>query len=907
MKRTLFLILFCTLCVLAQAQHTFQGTSLSEALIELDKSSKHYDISFVYDELEDFTVTKTVKRGRSLPDAVREVCGFYPVRVSVKGRDILVECIQKDRTKLMGRLVGPDRQPIAYANIILYSPSDTIILDGGVSNEAGDFVIPCSAERARVRISCIGFKTIERQMPISNVGTIQMQTENNYLGNVTVSGRMPVFRSESNRLQYIVSNDKFARGLNAQELLSRVPMVSMAGGRAMILGRGPAQFMLNGHLTEMGNEAIQQKLWTMRSEDIECIEVISNPSGREMMEMGGGGYINIVMRRDQTLGWRGDISAEAGVSSDWSERGSGSVSYASKKFDMTIDAHGGRTTQTTDEVTQYYYINEEGVSDRHSKRTDNEVAANLMLRYMPIKQLEFGGMLSWQSLRPGKKIDGVITHPSRNPASSETELLPNHNTKTKNLTAYFDWRIDSIGKQLSFTYNNYVKKEDTQINYLFYNAQPRSQYSNFDNVDYHIQSGKLDLSLPFKYVTIDAGASFTNIKNHCYVDYTPDPEQFYTQLHHNYDYKEKDRAAYLSLGHEWEKGSIKAGLRYEHIGLIRDVLYTNSDPIFTDYSTLSTYSIKDKVFSRDYWLPSFSISLKPKDGHQISCSWGTSTIRPNFYDLNPTHIDITAFERIEGNPNLQPSRTSHIELSYHNHRGFYASAYHHHASNVVDWSTTTKWDTSNNVMSSPTNNSPTNNGRINKTGLYLNYQRQLSPMMMATVEGEAYYHDYNVLLLMYDYYSYSAISTLQQKEVGRSIHGWGERLALSADWYLNRQHTLLLNARYQHWFTDYQGASKYGGYGYFYFALRYSMLNDRLKLSLVANDPFNQYITDETRYNIWSLLEFKDHIQPVMYSHINHHAHYLGLTATYSFGGKKVRRIHHDTKDTEQQRAEKQN
>ena len=896
MKRILYLIILCTSCVLAQAQHTFQGTSLSEALISLDKSSKHYDISFVYDELEDFTVTKTLKRGCSLPDAVREVCGFYPVRVSVKGHDILVECIHKERTKLMGRLIGPDRQPVAYANIILYNPADSVIMDGGVSNEAGDFVIPCSAERARVRISCVGFKTIERQMSVSNVGTIQMQVENNYLGNVIVSGRMPVFRSESNRLQYIVSNDEFARGLNAQELLSRVPMVSMSGGRAMILGRGPAQFMLNGRLTEMGNEAIQQKLWTMRSEDIECIEVISNPSGREMMEMGGGGYINIVMRRDQTLGWRGDISAEAGVSDDWSERGSGSVSYASKKFDMTIDAHGGRATQTTDDVTRYHYMDEQ-ISDKRTKRTDNEAAANLMLRYMPLKQLELGGMLSWQTLKPRKTIDGAISTPGYS-VSSVTELLPNKNTKTKNLTAYFDWRIDSIGKQLSLTYNNYQKKEDTQINYLFIYSSPRR---NSYNVDYHIQSGKLDLSLPSNFVTIDAGASFTNIKNHCYIDYTPDPERDFDLLYHKYDYQEKSKTAYLSLYHEWEKGSIKAGLRYEHIGLIRDVLYTTSNRSDPIYAILSTYGIKDKVFSRDYWLPSFSFSLKPKDGHQLSLSWGTSTIRPNFYDLNPTHIDMTAFERIEGNPGLQPSRTSHMELSYHNHRGFYASAYHHHASNVVDWSTNINLDQSITVMSSPTNN-----GRINKTGLYLNYQRQLSPFLMATIEGEAYYHDYNVSMLLYDYYSYIANLTLLPKDVWRSLYGWGERLVLSADWYLNRQHTLLLNARYQHWFADCQGASKIDGYGYFYFALRYSMLNDRLKLSLVANDPFHQYITDETRYNIWTYLEFKDHVQPFIYSHINHHAHYIGLTATYSFGDKKVRRIHHDTKDTEQQRAEKQ-
>ena len=892
MKRILYLLIFCALSTLAQAQHTFQGTSLSEALIELDKSSKHYDISFVYDELEDFTVTKTVKRGRSLPDAVREVCGFYPVRVNVKGRDILVECIQKDRTKLMGRLIGPDRQPIAYANIILYNPTDSVIMDGGVSNEAGDFVIPCSAEQARVRISCIGFRTIERQMPISNVGTIRMQVENNYLGNVTVSGRIPVFRSEADRLQYIVSNDEFARGLNAQELLNRVPMVSMAGGRAMILGRGPAHFMLNGRITEIGNEAIQQKLWTMRSEDIERIEVISNPLGREMMEIGSGGYINIVMRHDQTLGWRGDISAEAGVSDDWSERGSGSVSYASKKFDMTIDAHGGCTTQMTNNVTVYHVYPIDYISDTRSKQTDKEVAANLTFRYMPIKQLEFGGMLSWQTLKPEKTTNGVLSY-SDHYVSSEAKLQPYDNTQAKSLTAYCDWRLDPGGKLLSLTYNNFKKKEDVQT-YIFYKNLVDILDNNIGNTDYHIQSGRLDLSLPFNFVTIDAGTSYTSIENQGRSEFLYDPDLHLKNgiIRDQYDYQEKTKAVYLSLCRELDKFSFKAGLRYEHIGLDREKSRNNIELI--EYVGSSYWGIKDKIFRQDYWLPSFSFSFKPKAGHQISFSWGTNTIRPNFYDINPLSIYKTGYEIITGNPELKPSRTSQIELSYHNHQGLYASAYHYHASNVVDLSTTF-FPVSYNEIS--VISYPLNNGSINKTGLYLNFQRQLNPRLHAIAEGEVYYQDYCVMNNRIDIaavgidHSVTSLSTNFPK-LGYDyvLYGWGERLVLSADWYLNPQHTLLLNARYLHWFSDYQSANKIDGYGYFYFALRYSILNDRLKLSLVANDPFHQYVTDETLYRI--------------NTHINHHAHYIGLTATYFFGGKKVRRIYHDTKDTERQRAE---
>ena len=894
MRRIAYLIIICAFCNVAQAQHTFKGTSLSEALIELDNSSKHYDISFVYDELEDFTVSKTIKRGCSLPEAVREVCGFYPVRVSVKGRDILVECIQKDRTKLRGRLVGPDRQPVSYANITLYPSTDSTYLGGGVSNEAGDFVIPCGAERARVRISCVGFKTIERVMTIGDAGTIRMQMENNYLSDVTVSGRLSVIRSEAGRLQYIVSNDEFAKGHNAQELLNRVPMVSMAGGRAMILGKGPARFMLNGRITEMDDEAIQQRLWAMRSEDIDRIEVISIPSGRDMIEMGGG-YINIVMRRDQTLGWRGDISAEAGMNDDWNGRGSGSVSYASEKFDMTIDAHGGRTTQKTDNLMDYYVTDEYNVlSDTHSKQTDKETATNLTFRYQPVKDLELGGMLSWLMRWPEKTTDGILTYAGMQ-SESVAEQTPDKNTSVKSLIAYCDWRLDTKGKLLSLTYNNYKKDDDTRTG-VFYNnplmAIPNTKIWNGYRieVDYHIQSGRLDLTMPFNNMTIDAGASYTSIKNLGHRQEKQDDNSIIFYEDGTYNYQEKRKAAYISLHHEWDKYSIRAGLHYKHIGLDRDYLQ------------------KD-LFSRDYWLPSLNVSVKPKEGQQINLTWGTDCVNPNFYDLNALNIYKTGYESFKGDPTLQPSRTSNIELSYHNHKGFYACAYHHHVSNTVERCTQVTFLRTNQLSSLGEENAPflyyaysfpVNRGRINQFGLYLRYQYQFTSSLLATAEGDASYHDFKTT------------QTIQENVPKlfyiQNLYGWRERLSLSADWYMNRQHTLLLNARYQHWFSDCTGMTKTDGYGYFCFALRYSMMDDRLRLSLVANDPFHQQVTDETVYSGWAItpgfgsVKTPDYL--TQFSHTNHHTHYIGLTATYSFGGKKVRRIQHDMKDTESQRAE---
>ena len=105
--------------------------------------------------------------------------------------------------------------------------------------------------------------------------------------------------------------------------------------------------------------------------------------------------------------------------------------------------------------------------------------------------------------------------------------------------------------------------------------------------------------------------------------------------------------------------------------------------------------------------------------------------------------------------------------------------------------------------------------------------------------------------------------------------------------------------------------TKTDSYGYFYFALRYTMPGDRLKLSLVANDPFCQFVTDETinnslayGYNICIINDVINRIKHLR--HINHHAHYIGFTATYSLGGKKVRQARHNINDSESKRAEKQ-
>ena len=88
MKRLSFILFLCAIVSVASAQkitHTFQDIPLSDALKYIQEKNEDYNITFIYDELEDFRVTTHIQ-DKSIPDAVVQIVGFYPVRVVKSGK-----------------------------------------------------------------------------------------------------------------------------------------------------------------------------------------------------------------------------------------------------------------------------------------------------------------------------------------------------------------------------------------------------------------------------------------------------------------------------------------------------------------------------------------------------------------------------------------------------------------------------------------------------------------------------------------------------------------------------------------------------------------------------------------------------------------------------------------------------
>lgn len=238
MKR-LYILFLCLAAISAEAQrltHDFQNTSLSEALIWIDNAQDNYKLNFIFDELEDFTVTTQLKNV-FVRDAVRQVCGFYPMHLTFDNQDIYIECMQKTKRHLKGTIIDEQGRPLAFANIAILNPADSTLLSGGVSNEGGQFVVPYEQYKVLVRISYMGYKSIFRLCTQEDMGTIRLQRDSYIVKGVEVKGSRPVFKMKNGALVAPIENTVLSKLGDGIDVLQQLPFINGDGSSVNVVGR----------------------------------------------------------------------------------------------------------------------------------------------------------------------------------------------------------------------------------------------------------------------------------------------------------------------------------------------------------------------------------------------------------------------------------------------------------------------------------------------------------------------------------------------------------------------------------------------------------------------------------------------------------------------------------------------
>ena len=293
-----FISLFsCQVTFAQRITRQYNNVSFSAALKDLNARQDKYSINFVYDELEDFKVTKSI-RNQSVPDAILQLIGFYPIKMKVIDHVILVECMQKAASKMIGRIVDDHHHPILFANVSLLNTNDSTFITGGVTNENGQFVIPCEAKRAIVKVSCVGYQTVRHTYETGKIGNITLrEVTMNMQKAVVVVGEM--INQDASKETVFITDSLRQGSANAIQMLGKIKGITTDWGTDEInIGKDK-----NVPIIVNGKEVKKEYAISLNPQRIKRIEIMHYPAGKY------SAYpvvLNLVLTNDY-VGW--DVGA----------------------------------------------------------------------------------------------------------------------------------------------------------------------------------------------------------------------------------------------------------------------------------------------------------------------------------------------------------------------------------------------------------------------------------------------------------------------------------------------------------------------------------------------------------------------------------------------------------------------
>ena len=204
--------------------------------------------------------------------------------------------------------------PIEYASISVLD-HDGDIITGGVSDADGFFRIrEINPGHYDVKIEFMGFKAYQiEEVELSirgerskDLGKISLTSVFIQLDAVNVVEDKPIFEFEADKMVYNSSDDIVAGSGTAEDVLNKVPMITVdQDGQVSLRGNPNVKILINGRPNRSGGDVDN-----IPASIIEKVEVITSPSAKYDPE-GMAGIVNIVLTKGRFEGLNGSIKINA--------------------------------------------------------------------------------------------------------------------------------------------------------------------------------------------------------------------------------------------------------------------------------------------------------------------------------------------------------------------------------------------------------------------------------------------------------------------------------------------------------------------------------------------------------------------------------------------------------------------
>ena len=646
MRRTVFTALLCIFAICLNAQkisRDYRNQSLSKVLEDLNTATTEKTIYFIYDELEDFTVTCHFQN-LTLEKALHEVIGFYPMKVTYDEDRIFIECTQKEETKVIGRVVDEHGAPIEFANVALYNvgAQDSTFINGNVSNENGDFVIPCKIGRVVVKVSYVGYKTVTRQVTTGHIGTIALHPDTYTVKGVTIKGEIPQYKMTMGGMTVDVQHSILHDIGTADDLLSMLPMVEGRDGKFNVLSKGEPEIYINNKKVTDASE-----LRLLKSVDIKNVDIITTPGAQYNAE------VNAVIRI-KTLKPQGDglslmATSQTWVNNKWNNYDDLTLKYRTGGLEVFANAALDNGHQSNDQdLDQELHISKDlftGYAYVPVRSTWTLLQYKAGLSYDFNTDHSIGLSFSSQNMLYGRmKTDMQQNYQKNGSFYGNVRLLTDIHELDKpvwELNTYYVGKVGKLGIDLNATM---LHRESEDHIY----GQEQSEelgdrtITTHNNEDRRMIAGKLVLTYPIWKGVLTAGSEATSTKshgrNHNDEDIIPEADN---------EMKEKNIAGFAEYELQLGPWHLNAGLRYEHVS--------------TDYSSFGVWQSEPSRIYND-WFPNASVAWQ-KGKWSAQLSYSKRITRPPYYMLSSIIIYDSRMLYEGGNPLLRPSVRQSIDFT----------------------------------------------------------------------------------------------------------------------------------------------------------------------------------------------------------------------------------------------------
>jgi outer membrane receptor protein involved in Fe transport len=619
--------------------------------------------------------------------------------------------------KVMDEATG---KPVEFATVVLKKSGETQMYKGGNTDLNGDFMfdnIPLGAYQ--LEVAFVGYKAktipniaLSAQAPQVVMSQLSLSGDEKILNEVVIQGQKEFIQTTPDAIIIKPEANVTQAGSTATDVLQNVPSVqvdqngniSMRGGRPNILINGRSSGF--GDMRRGGGMMGFNPLDQINAEDIESISISNNPSARFDAE-GGGGLIDIKLKRDRQLGTHGQVNLGYGAPRN-RVNGNLRINHRTKNMNMFL-SYGARfdkrknlseTDRTTydalgESITQLLDQEQNGINrnQNHNIRIggDYYFTEKTTLQAEASYSTRFGKSEDFlESLFFDENGDLAVTtnQKTNNEQKSnnfEYNLTFRHEFKKakQNITASFVQVFsDDDGESL-------LAVESTET------TQNRSRLSESDNQNINTNfqldyahpigsKGLLETGYKLSLRDLNTDSDFENK--------TGDVWERDDLLSNEFEFQEQVHAGYIAYKNSLGKWDYSVGIRAEQVMMEGNV-----------FSTQPTVG-----FEKDFlnFFPTARIAYNVDDTQFLKISYNKRISRPNFGDLNPFR-DITNPLNIRtGNPDLNPEFNHNFELGYSKvweKYTFSPTVFYRHQTDVVQRITTLLDDDSSITISKPEN------------------------------------------------------------------------------------------------------------------------------------------------------------------------------------------------------------